>query len=173
MLSLWWMPASAPSPRWCLIHRGQGLARLISLSTRFLAASKLEDKMVHRPFSDHGGPQFAPIQLTSLTAQDMVAMTKRPAGAMLTLLTVNTGRKSCHGAHQQLSDEDDPVQSSNSGLALFSHREWTFSSDYGGPYFYLWRRWVYFVVSQHPLGDVLFLLRFLPDKDWQIFYISF
>lgn len=70
---------------------------------------------------------------------------------MLTLLTLNVGRKLCHGAHQQLSDKDDHVQCSDPGLALFSHRERTFSSDYGSPYFYLWRCWVYFAVYQHPL----------------------
>ena len=88
-----------------------------------MAASKLEDKTVHRLFPSQGVPQFASIQLTSLTAQDAVAMTKRPAGAMLTPLTLNVGKKPCHGAHQQLSDEDDHVQCSDPGLALFTYRE--------------------------------------------------
>lgn len=117
------MPASASSPMWYQIHRGQGLATLLSLSTRFLAASKLEDKMVHRLFPGHGVPHFVSIQLTSLTAQDVVVMTKRPAGAMLTLLTLNVGRKSCRGGHQQLNDEDDHMQCSDSGLTLFTHTE--------------------------------------------------
>lgn len=64
MLSVWWSPASAPSPRWYPKHRGEGLTALLSLSTRFLAASKLEEKMVHRLFPGHGVLQFASVLLT-------------------------------------------------------------------------------------------------------------
>lgn len=39
-------------------------------------------------------------------------------------------------------------------------------------YIYLRMCCVYFTVYQGPLGDVLFLLHFLPDNDWRIFFIS-
>lgn len=93
------MPASAPSFRWYSIHRGQGLLTPLSSSTRIVAATKLEDKMGHALFSGRSLAQSASMQLISLTAQDAATMTKWPAGAMLTLPTLNARRKPYHGVH--------------------------------------------------------------------------
>lgn len=65
----------------------------LSLSATFLAASKLEDKMVHRLSPGHGMTQFALIKLSSLPAQDMVAMTKRPGRTNVDPVNAEGGEK--------------------------------------------------------------------------------
>lgn len=83
---------------------------------------------------------------------------------MLVLITLSMDRKLCHGVHQQLNEEDVQMQCSDLDLVLFTHRESSFSSDTDS-YIYLGMCCVYLTVYQGPLGDVLFLLHFLPDND--------